>query len=281
MHIPHPRFLHAHHFGRFHHDKYLVLLSQTEGIGTIRSHQSGPQFEDDGLSSDEGESNSDDEEDGATGPPLSELYIPSTPQHLSRGIHHPQPHRAVTSPATPTQAALAKTPVAAKPPSPSLTSFSIPKIFPRKSQARSASLDATASSSASGSIPSTPTSSSGVATPPSTIVSGAATPTPRPSGTGKSKFRKSWGPKNPRGYNFSATSHDIVGIVMLEVQGASDLPKLKNSVYFRKYLLRMFTKDSLCSDEDGMGHGPFRGHLIREESLSYSGHSPFPEPYVG
>lgn len=224
--LPHPRL-------RLHHLAILVHLSQTEGIGTIRSYQSGPQFEDDGLSSDEGESNSDDEgEDGAAGPPISDLYIPSTPRQPTSDIHHPQPHRAATSPATPTQAALAKTPVAPKPPSPSLPSFSIPgipKILSRRSPVRSASLDASGSSSASSSIPATPAASSGRATPPSTQPSGTATPTPRPSGTGKSKFRKSWGPKNTRGYNFSASSHDIVGIVMLEVQGASDLPKLKNS----------------------------------------------------
>ena len=43
----------------------------------------------------------------------------------------------------------------------------------------------------------------------------------------KSKFRKSWVAKN-KNYNFSA-ANDIMGIVMLEIQGAKDLPKLKNS----------------------------------------------------
>lgn len=43
----------------------------------------------------------------------------------------------------------------------------------------------------------------------------------------KSKFRKSWVAKN-KDYNFSA-ANDIMGIVMLEIQGAKDLPKLKNS----------------------------------------------------
>ncbi|EGO24192.1 hypothetical protein SERLADRAFT_361384 [Serpula lacrymans var. lacrymans S7.9] len=40
------------------------------------------------------------------------------------------------------------------------------------------------------------------------------------------KFRKSWGPKKTD-YNFSA-GNDIVGIVMLEILGATDLPRLKN-----------------------------------------------------
>lgn len=41
----------------------LVSAPPTEGIGTIRSHEGGPRFEDDGLSSDEGESETEDEED--------------------------------------------------------------------------------------------------------------------------------------------------------------------------------------------------------------------------
>ncbi|TFY52202.1 hypothetical protein EVJ58_g10146, partial [Rhodofomes roseus] len=41
----------------------LVSAPPTEGIGTIRSNQIGPEFQDDGLTSDEGESSDDDEEE--------------------------------------------------------------------------------------------------------------------------------------------------------------------------------------------------------------------------
>jgi phosphatidylserine decarboxylase len=43
----------------------------------------------------------------------------------------------------------------------------------------------------------------------------------------KNKFRRSWSAKKAE-YNFSA-GNDILGIVMLEVNGGEDLPKLKNS----------------------------------------------------
>ncbi len=66
--------------------------------------------------------------------------------------------------------------------------------------------------------------------------SGASTPvhagtTPRPQVTQqKSKFRRSWAAKG-KDYNFNA-ANDILGIVMLEIQSAKDLPKLKNSMWF-------------------------------------------------
>ena len=52
----------------------LVYFPQTEGIGTIRSHQAGPQYEDDGLSSDDGESDDEDDEDDEI--PLQKLWHP-------------------------------------------------------------------------------------------------------------------------------------------------------------------------------------------------------------
>ena len=66
-------------------------------------------------------------------------------------------------------------------------------------------------------------------------LSGATTPVPGTPGTtipsrphgSKARFRKSWGSKNTN-YSFDA-SNDIIGIVMLEIKGATDLPKLKNS----------------------------------------------------
>jgi phosphatidylserine decarboxylase len=50
-----------------------------------------------------------------------------------------------------------------------------------------------------------------------------------PVGTGKAKkFRRSWSSQKKVDYNFS-TENDIHGIVMLEIHGATDLPRLKNS----------------------------------------------------
>jgi phosphatidylserine decarboxylase len=50
-----------------------------------------------------------------------------------------------------------------------------------------------------------------------------------PAGTSKKKkFRRSWSNQKKADYNFS-TENDIQGIVMLEIHGATDLPRLKNS----------------------------------------------------
>ncbi|KAI0771332.1 phosphatidylserine decarboxylase-domain-containing protein [Trametes elegans] len=206
----------------------LVSAPPTEGIGTIRSNQEGPQFQDDGLSSDEGETNSEDEdEEGVPTAQLSNLYIPPSQGFVSESalIQQPSPRAAAETPVTPTPAAAAKTPQASKPPSPG---FSIPKMFPKRgSTPRSLSFDSSTtipgSSSAAASAPGTPSATG----PLSPSLSGGATPTLRPpTSAQKSKFRKSWGSK-AKAYNFNA-ANDILGIVMLEIQGAKDLPKLKN-----------------------------------------------------
>lgn len=53
---------------------------------------------------------------------------------------------------------------------------------------------------------------------------------PTMSTTGKHRFKRSWATSKSADYNFSA-ANDIVGIVMLEIQGATDLPRLKNSEF--------------------------------------------------
>lgn len=70
--------------------------------------------------------------------------------------------------------------------------------------------------------------------------SGAATPIARAQ---KGVFRKSWvAGKKKEAYNFSA-ANDILGIVMLEIQSASDLPKLKNSTFaFMHFFLALVIK---------------------------------------
>ncbi|KAI0749177.1 phosphatidylserine decarboxylase-domain-containing protein [Daedaleopsis nitida] len=219
----------------------LVSAPPTEGIGTIRSNAEGPAYEDDGLSSDEGESSGEEEEDEPTpGGRLASLYIP--PQRESRftaepgAVDQPPP---VETPPTPTPATVAKTPQAVKPLSPG---FRIPAMFPKRSStSRSLSADSVPtlpSPSASPGPSSTATSSTAVSSSGGLTVPSSGTSTPvvaAPGGSArppmtqqKSKFRKSWvaGAKG-KGYNFNA-ANDILGIVLLEIQGAKDLPKLKN-----------------------------------------------------
>ena len=91
------------------------------------------------------------------------------------------------------------------------------------------------------SLPPSLSSESGVGGTPG-VLSGASSPaanesrppTPVTPG-GKRKFHKGW--KRPKGdYNLNA-ANDILGIVLLEIQGATDLPKLKNREYFIEPML--------------------------------------------
>jgi phosphatidylserine decarboxylase len=167
------------------------------------------------LSSDE-----DDDEDEI------DTSIPSTPLVLdiSQPAHFMSPPVVISqpSPSTPTAASLARTPVVAPSPvtsKPSSPAFNLPKIFPTKRP----SLNTHSSSDQ------VVTPGSGASTP-ATIGSSISRPS---SASGKpskkAKFRKSWGPQKKADYNFNAALNDVLGIVMLEIQGASDLPKLKNS----------------------------------------------------
>ena len=123
------------------------------------------------------------------------------------------------SPTTPTANTGLKTPVVihpAKPGSPGLTN--ITKILRRPTPSRSPSYE----------TPPVPS--------PSSVQSTPTTPSHQRShsggngtGTGKTnKFRRSWSSQKKADYNFS-TENDIHGIVMLEIHGATDLPRLKNS----------------------------------------------------
>lgn len=232
----------------------LVSAPPTEGIGTLRSHLTGPAYEDDGgISSDEEDQDDDDvveegEEDEEL--QLSRLYLspsllqdqthengdPETarptvaPYDLPR-LHLPspalfQPQEEEPETARPLLPVPTTTPTTT-PPMPSATSASksrLPKLFPRR--------------------PNLLTSPSYDTNAPTTdrlhrrsLSAGAIVPLPTPVSPGpssavcqtqKKRFRKSWSSKKID-YNFStANSNDIVGIVMLEIQGATDLPRLKN-----------------------------------------------------
>ncbi|RPD72321.1 hypothetical protein L226DRAFT_537138 [Lentinus tigrinus ALCF2SS1-7] len=212
----------------------LVSAPPTEGIGTIRSNQEGPQYEDDGLSSDEGETNSEDEDEESPTPAarLSNLYIP--PSSSGQGyaaepgsIEHP-PTPPTETPATPTPATVVKTPQAVKPLSPG---FRIPTMFPKRhSTSRSLSVDSVTTVSTSPTAGTSVTAPTSGASTPAILPPASPVPAPvRPtSAAQKSRFRKSWGAGGKgKVFNFNA-ANDIMGIVLLEIQGAKDLPKLKN-----------------------------------------------------
>ncbi|KAI0337278.1 hypothetical protein BDW22DRAFT_969139 [Trametopsis cervina] len=207
----------------------LVSAPPTEGIGTVRSSHGGPEFEDDGLDSDDGESDSalEDEDFG------TELFQPVTPpqQLMLQTARTDEPLTFADTQDTPTVAGMTKTPIAASPPlnvsAPTAQytrSQSFTKFLRRPVSKRSSSVDSATfkdlNMSASPSTPNLPGS-----VPPS----GTVTPVGqrRPSAQ-KARFRKSWSSKPPSGFNFSAAPNDILGIVMLEIKGAKDLPKLRN-----------------------------------------------------
>ena len=67
--------------------------------------------------------------------------------------------------------------------------------------------------------------------------------------------------------------NDIVGIVMLEIQSATDLPRLRNSE-----LLELLLHRSLIifeSDTYWVGYGSFCGRFIWQEGLPNTRHTTF------
>jgi phosphatidylserine decarboxylase len=104
----------------------------------------------------------------------------------------------------------------------------MPKIFPRRqvstpSTENKPSVTINLPDDESALTPSTPTPT--LFSPPR-----AASASPEPTGGKKRPFKKKRSNKRSD-YNFSA-ANDIVGIVMLEIKGATDLPRLKNSALF-------------------------------------------------
>ena len=208
---------------------------QTEGVGTVRSHKYHAYDDDGGLSSDAG--NSDDEgeftdaqEDSPfSSKPTLDVQIPAKPPQLVI-------HAASNSPGTPTPGNLpTPTPTAVEPTPKASAGFSVPstrfmpkmklggKIFPGLSTAPASPALASPAIDAQG-VP----------------VSSAPT---------KPKFVRNWssGSGSPsivsgnENTNVSSTklgsdfkfqgANDIVGIVLLEIQSASDLPRLHNSAF--------------------------------------------------
>ncbi|KAJ2911980.1 hypothetical protein MD484_g8436, partial [Candolleomyces efflorescens] len=201
----------------------IVSAPATEGVGTVRSN-GGLDFADDGgLSSSDSEDDEDEDEDET----FVDALDSTEPITLSSS---PRPEDGFKSPDTPTPANTAPTPTAASTPqlaapTPKLSTGFIPKMkFPRKLSSRSSSTPTSTTS----------TSSSTVGTPgPSPL------PTPileaAPTDAGEKKARKASGVKKSKSkaeYQFEG-GKDIVGIVMLEIQSAEDLPWLRNTLGLR------------------------------------------------
>lgn len=232
----------------------LVSAPPTEGIGTLRSHLTGPAYEDDGgISSDEEDDDAveegedededlsrlylspsllqdqtrEDEEPEAARPTVAPCDLPRLHLHCSPTLSHVQPEEQEPETTPQLPPVPSTTPTTTPPAMHSTTSASksrLPKLFPRRPN-----------------LITTPSYDTNA--PPTdrlhrrSVSAGAIAPLPSPISPGPSSavyqtqkkiFRKSWSSKKVD-YNFSAAnSNDIVGIVMLEIQGATDLPKLKN-----------------------------------------------------
>ncbi|KAL0953106.1 hypothetical protein HGRIS_004377 [Hohenbuehelia grisea] len=202
----------------------LVSAPPTEGVGTVRSHQNGLDFVDDGGLSSDNDSDDSDDEDSST--PLSSLYTPPgqsnmTPSSSStqsdgrlavpqqEGLKPPLTELSLSpgTPSTPTPSSISKTPTpgTAKP-----SSSFIPKIIklPRRGSSKDSSMTESPL--------------------PSPALSGLSTPTTASSKKfGKSSTSIAAAAKKKGDYSLEA-ANDIVGIVMLEIQSADDLPRLKN-----------------------------------------------------
>jgi phosphatidylserine decarboxylase len=178
-------------------------VSQTRGIGTIRSHQHGPEYEDDGLSSDADGEVSDDEDEIEL-----KSSIPVDPNLFAPRDHSSSPDLTPTP--SPTAASL--------PPTQQSRHFlpSIPKILTR----RPVLVQRTSTPSDTSPSPQSQSTST-------SRQSSLATPMPGK----RKKIPGPWHGQKSDTFEFEA-DNDIVGIVMLEIHSATDLPRLPNSKSF-------------------------------------------------
>ncbi|PVF95541.1 hypothetical protein CPB86DRAFT_863907 [Serendipita vermifera] len=174
----------------------LTSAPPTEGIGTVRS-DTGHELEDDGIGSDE-ETEEEPEQDAPTGAEVA--------ANVNAAANANAPETVNTAPGVPPII------VAPAPELPTKPGF-LPRLFsgtrrPNLTPAQSYD-DSTAQSSSAPT--SRPASRSGATT---------------PSKGKRPKFKRARGEKGSA-YNFGAEK-DVLGIVMLEINKAEDLPKLKN-----------------------------------------------------
>ncbi|KAK0469409.1 phosphatidylserine decarboxylase-domain-containing protein [Desarmillaria tabescens] len=210
----------------------LVSAPPTEGVGTVRSHAGVADYEDDGGISSDSDSDSSDDEEFADALDDNDTVLTPTVNTAS-STPATSFSTGLTSPLTPTNTPASQeaefrasppqlnltpaTPVASPPnkrlPSPKIGTPS-PSFMRMKFSRRSTST----------SNPTSETSDTG--TPPGTPGSGSSSTPGTSSGSGNEgaggRMKRK---KQP--YSFSGPN-DIVGIVMLEIKSAEDLPKLKN-----------------------------------------------------
>ena len=206
---------------------------QTEGVGTVRSHKYHAYHDDGGLSSDAG--NSDDEgefidaqEDSTlASKPSLDIQIPTKPPQLVLPV-------VSNSPGTPTPGNLPTPTFTAVEPTPKASAgFSVPSArFMPKMKLGGKKFPGLS-----------PTPASPALTSPAIDAQG----NPVSSAPPKHKFVRSWSSgsgststlnestnvssaKLESGFKFQG-ANDIVGIVLLEIQSASDLPRLLNSAF--------------------------------------------------
>ncbi|KAI5116381.1 hypothetical protein M0805_005878 [Coniferiporia weirii] len=205
----------------------LVSAPPTEGIGTVRANEAA--YEDDGLSSDDG--SSDEEEDEQEDEQTLTIPLPLSPSSPSpvmtsrTGTSVPALTSSPSVPSSDAVTSLPVTPTVASPPlapSPQISSKSsrtgkLPRVFKKRPSLAPASTDSAIAGTSVAIQPASPTTISRPVTPGTPAFSGSAK---------KSKFPRKWRSRS-EDYNFNA-ANDILGIVMLDIQGATDLPKLKN-----------------------------------------------------
>jgi phosphatidylserine decarboxylase len=187
----------------------------------VRSSQA-PEFADDGgLSSDD-----EDDEDELDDDQENEIFV-DAPEQIesvdSDGTAKVKlsPPAPVLEPETPTPLSVVPTPTA--PAAPQLTMSTstsgkkfIPKMkFPKRLGSKSSTASTPTSTTASSPLPT-----------PTLEAAAAIAATEAPVGEKKSRRKKT----GKGGFQFEGTN-DIVGIVMLEIQSAEDLPRLSNSAF--------------------------------------------------
>ena len=212
---------------------------QTEGIGTIRSNKQHAYDDDGGLSSDAG--NSDDEGDFTD---AQDDNLPSSKPNLDVQIPNLKPpqlaiHPVTTSPGTPTPGNLpTPTPTAVEPTPRASSGFSVPSSrFMGKIKLGGKKLSGLPTTPASPALASPAIDAQGVpvssAPTKNKFVrnwsSGSRSASPSTAGSGNESTNVS-STKLKSDFKFQGAD-DIVGIVLLEIQSANDLPRLLNSVF--------------------------------------------------
>ena len=215
-------------------------MFQTEGVGTVRVHHSLSYDDDGGLSSDP--DNSDDEAEDFIDPEENN-FLPVNSIHTFLSNHlkiHPIPHSPTTPTPenlpTPTPTTVERTPKAS-------AGFFVPtpRFVPKlKLGKKFSGLSPMPTSPA---LTPLAIDAHGVLVSPASTKkkfarnwsSGSGPPSPSPSpststtGSGHESSHHIASTKLKSAFKFEA-GDDIVGFVMLEIQSASDLPRLKNSV---------------------------------------------------